>query len=123
MGTPSDASDADFRIRETKETTDFKEEEFRAEPRKTEEEKPPDAEKESGPKVPEPHTLTAGHPPPPNPENSPSLHANPKNPHKAPHNRLTFGISCVLFSGIRGRQDDLTSTEPKGRVKTRRLKR
>ncbi|KAJ1209898.1 hypothetical protein NDU88_005269 [Pleurodeles waltl] len=46
MGTPSDASDADFQIRERKETTDFKEGEFRAEPRKTEEERPPDAERE-----------------------------------------------------------------------------
>ncbi|KAJ1106713.1 hypothetical protein NDU88_004113 [Pleurodeles waltl] len=46
MGTPSDASETDFRIQERKPTTDFTEGERCTEPRKTEEKRPPDAERE-----------------------------------------------------------------------------
>ncbi|KAJ1097144.1 hypothetical protein NDU88_002271 [Pleurodeles waltl] len=46
MGTPSDASETDFRIRQRKATTDFTEGVCRTEPRKTEEKRPPDAERE-----------------------------------------------------------------------------
>ncbi|KAJ1175833.1 hypothetical protein NDU88_001118 [Pleurodeles waltl] len=46
MGTPSDASETDCRIQERKPSTDFTEGEPCTEPRKTEEKRPPDAERE-----------------------------------------------------------------------------